>query len=329
MEDLMKAKIIFVWIGESLPTYAQATIDFASKTNDVILASTNRKNSRIIGVKEHYYISPQSISNQKQKFRVSKKYTGDFWYYTSLRLFYVREVAKQLKLEAFFHGELDNMFFSLGELAKSCDNIGLGFFAPIENEERGLASILYINKLEAYEEFLKLFNTSNPPDNDMVALGRYYLKSRSDFYCLPTESFGKIELKNQIHPNYLGGIVDGECIGMYLFGLDPKLRKCRINRNGYIIKHCLIDLKACRFRLSDGNLFMLIENKWFKVYNVHIHSKRMDHFIQLFKNRSKLISRLNSGKTSIISGKRYLIPFLSLMCAKRRGITDLELNQWV
>ncbi len=113
----------------------------------------------------------------------------DFWVNTSLRFLYLREFSKLHKCTHFFHAELDNAIFPLGNLDKTLNDIGRGLFVPRDAAERGVASLIYCNKTECLDQLIDIYTGHSLPKHDMEALGILAKKFPKSFYSLPTESF--------------------------------------------------------------------------------------------------------------------------------------------
>lgn len=74
------------------------------------------------------------IENEKNKLHLDlniiKLFSSDFLINTSLRFVYLDYLIKHLKINEFFHAELDNAVFKLDGLEKKLDQFGDGLFVP-------------------------------------------------------------------------------------------------------------------------------------------------------------------------------------------------------
>lgn len=314
--DKKLAPIIFVWIGKYLPNWFFESLS---------LASRNNINREIILIANCNHKSVNAISSQRKNIKIfflniknpvdlcSKKLINDnvFWINTSLRFWYIREFVKQHKLKEFFHAELDNAIFSLKNLDEKLNAVGNGLFVPRDSLERGVASLIYCNRVGCLEEFIDIYRSANLPRHDMEALGIYATKFPNNFFSLPTESFQSNSKKwNLISPLITDGIFDAAAIGQYLLGIDPKNIKYKTSCNGFINENCEIDWSEVKI-ISDGASIFLkygIDSYSynFRLYNLHIHSKNWKAFRNVLENHS-ILKKLNQGNFSIVSGRGYLV----------------------
>lgn len=310
------APIIFVWIGKYLPDWCIESLSLASQNNInreiILIVNFNHKSIEVISDQEkNINISLLSINRPLDFDSQSLTNDNDFWVNTSLRFWYIREYIKEHNIKEFFHAELDNAIFSLETLDKKLKALGKGIFVPRDSLERGIASLIYCNRVQCLDEFTDIYLNVNYPINDMEALGIYAARYPNNFFSLPTESF-QSNSKNWsvISPFITDGIFDAASVGQYLLGIDPNNIQCKTSWNGFINENCKIDWSEVKLSSNGTGIFLKYgigsSSNIFRLYNLHIHAKNWKAFRSVLNNDS-ILKELNQGKFSIISGRRYLI----------------------
>jgi len=307
--------LIFIWIGANHPHFLLDSIEFAYQKNankNIILLAHGlsklwRDALNKIGVELIDYEIFDSTSMQINP--ESLAYRGEYWINASLRFYYLKEVASFLKIEKFFHAELDNAVFNLDGLDEKLDQYGKGLFIPRDASDRAIASLIYCNRPESLTELTELYIRPTPPKHDMDALAIYAAEYPDYFFSLPTESYAKNrESWKILEPSSLGGLFDAAAIGQYMLGVDPIHRKYRPSYNGFINENSKINWGEVVFDSDGKNLFLSPSGKAvdnYRLFNLHIHAKKWNAFESLLKN-GPILKRLQEGKRSIISGRFFV-----------------------
>lgn len=310
------APIIFIWIGQKIPSWYHKSINFAARNNidrKIIFAVThNHKCLEFDNILEKnvevIYLALNKVININRDKLFGN---NDFWLNTSLRFWYLNYLVNELEICEFFHAELDNAIFSLGDLDIKLCKFGYGLFVPKDSKTRGIASLIFCNRAKSIEELISLYNGMNPPMHDMHALGLYANKYPNNFFALPTESF---QFNSQewrlINPNLLGGIFDAASIGQYFLGIDPISLRFKLSWNCFINENCKINWNQINVSSDGERIFINFRDNFVEyklpLFNLHIHSKNWKSFQNLLENGA-IMTKLQKGKRSIISGKRYIL----------------------
>ena len=313
---MKKATLIFVWIGKYLPSFAIESLLFAKQNNssrDVLICLSRKPSSIICKRLEKEGIKVFIVDNEKNKphlgINIKKFFSNDFWINTSLRFFYLDYLIKHLKINKFFHAELDNAIFKLDGLEKKLDQFGDGLFVPRDAKDRAIASLLYCNRTRSLSELTLLYSKTKPPKNDMDALGIYSRDYPKYFFSLPTESYVKNkQYWNLIDPKNCDGLFDAAAIGQYMLGVDPIHRKGKPSYNLFVNENSKINWNRVIFATDEQKIFLNITNKIsdnYQLYNLHIHSKNWKAFKSLLTN-GNILKKLNKGEKSIISGRIFI-----------------------
>jgi hypothetical protein len=90
-------------------------------------------------------------------------------------------------------------------------------------------------------------------------------------------------------------IFDGAAIGQYLGGVDK--RNIDGDTRGFINETCIIKYNDYKFYwLQEDKLYVpyiLINNKFIRIINLHIHSKELQNFISINPIECKFINKIN------------------------------------
>lgn len=315
-------KLVFVWLGNELPKWAHRSLIMNKKTSRAkIILLANKNVGKILGVDEHHYLEDfyQTPSLIQEKINQSNFRSG-FWVKTSERFFVLETYMREMGVANFFHAELDNVVINIQGLGNRLDHFGSGMFCPRNFNDRGIASLIYINSKIALTEFNdRALNASmTMEENDMTILGGL-LQNSPEFISLPTENaFGETKNWNgkNLNSSECEGIFDAAAIGQYLFGVDPRIIDGPMF-NGYINEYSGCDLVRLRYEFS-GDLSradIQSNDKRLRLYNIHVHSKIFDQ-IEDPERIEYIISEINKGNETIlcknvskimISGVRRLI----------------------
>jgi hypothetical protein len=329
MEIKNKPKLIFVWIGESLPKYALKSLIHAVKFSEceVILLSSSTVikkfnnvniNIKLINISEFYI---RDLKLNKYDYFGEKEFWDGFWIKTIERFYILDAFVSKFNIKEFFHVELDNVVFKIDELAIRLNKFGKGIFAPKDAINRVVGSFIYINNPYTLKKILLSIDTIDGKKNDMYILGNYF-NIESDAYALPIENIFLENFKEWefVPETTTQGLFDANAIGQYILGVDPRLVNYSPVYNYFINENTLFELKKCHFSYENNNIYLSYKDKKLLIYNIHIHSKFFQYFSDT-KSILKLIKIINLGKKYIV-GKHYrilyvhFIPFLRFIKSK-------------
>ena len=225
----------------------------------------------------------------------NNKFRNGFWPLTSRRLFCVYEYIKKYNIENSFHLENDTMIYTnltsiLNKLNK--DKIYLTMDAP----NRCIAGIMFIPK---FFNMVPLIENYMYNKNDMLNLVNFYIKNKDfcdSFPIMKVNQHFKDTSSELFTKNYekFQGIFDAAAIGQYLGGVDP--RNKRGDTRGFVNETCKVDYSKYKFiwKRNENALYVPhieIDNKFVPVFNLHIHSKRLENFMADQPKETKLITQ--------------------------------------
>ena len=208
------------------------------------------------------------------------------------------------KIASCFQAELDNAIFDISTLGKALDSVGSGIFAPRDVLDRAVPSLFYVNNILALELLCESIFVGHGKKNDMHLLGEF-LRDSSLGFSLPTESaFNPKCPWRIIEPSITGGIFDANAIGQYLLGIDPRNHPIKIiAQNGFINQNMRADLPSCNFifDITEG-LYIEMHGTQYRLFNLHIHSKRMQYILDVSKLTQIFMSISRKKRTYFLGG---------------------------
>lgn len=322
--------LVFVYIGSEIPDYARYSIRLANRTSDChieVLSDSARPKWAPRDV-DWIVTSEFYDSSDFEEFRANNPLPHDFrdgfWYHTAERLFVLEQYMTKYDKAAILHGEIDCLFFSLPSLVSQLESINKrGVFFAKETQELGVASLLYINAVDALARLRAELVAKSYLGSEMHILGQLPLDG-GYFHALPTAEslFRKAKrppdwpLPTET-PNF---IVDGAVIGRWLFGLDPRntggqgvVNMVQSHKNAVQFPHPLGEL---RFDFDKNRPWRILVSSqtsaWVTVHVLHVHSKLHRRLTWPFVYR--LMMDTNVGRR-----RRLLLPEATYIFRKPRA----------
>jgi hypothetical protein len=218
--------------------------------------------------------------NFYSKTTLDKSFRNGFWTLTSLRFFYIYEFMKQYEINNVIHLENDvPIYYNCDELL-NCLNINF-MYIPFDTYKRNIASIVYIPNKEIYKKILDNYNFNiNDMENFSIIkqktgliknfpifINHETLTEEQKFVCNTIDNFPFI--------------FDAAAIGQYLGGVDPRNKEG--NTQGFVNETCIIKYNNYHIWFEEINgikkPFIQIEDKKVPIFNLHIHSKKLEKYI--------------------------------------------------
>jgi len=207
-------------------------------------------------------------------------FRNGFWKFASGRFFYIYELMKLYDLTDVIHMENDVLiYYNVDDILKEkLDKTKI--YIPFDTFERNIASVLYIpdhnvfgNALKHYDyettdmsNFSEIKRKTNIIENFPIFVSD---ESKDEEYQFVTQNFDKFQM-----------IFDAAAIGQYLGGVDP--RNIPGDTRGFVNETCVIKYNNYSFhRREIENItrpFIMINDVLFPIFNLHIHSKKLEDF---------------------------------------------------
>lgn len=294
--------VVFVHIGPELPPYLGAAVDqvrlFNPDTPIYVLASEAALKSS----KEAFQavcVPCETVpkGSLHEAFLKKTKLNKGFWTVTTERFFYLADLMQEYKLGDVFHLESDVMLYAdVNQLLPVFKkHYGKTIGAAFDNDDRGIASIVYIPYLRPLNHFLEFINdgAKNKDSNDMVFLAQFKQKYLKQFVeTLPITISDYVEEHPLVSPNGSKGsrpaeftnhlaefnsIFDAAALGQYLGGTHAE------KQPGFVSEACVFNPSLFQFEWEKDEKercipFAVYKGKRWKINNLHIHCKNLKEF---------------------------------------------------
>ena len=261
-----------LWTTSELPCYTQYSIQqtkkFCSSEIHLITKSTVK----------------QFESEITKFFNLCKAgfpsfYTDPFWFITTVRLYVLYLYAEKYKINNFFHLENDNVIYAsptaFERLSEGC------YFSQV-GPEMGSAGIMYVNNINSLasvvcnltklitkgENKIRKF-TNYSQLSEMIMIDLLVRGNKAEYLPLfPTDKFfdsTNCVFDGASYGQYLGGTNNGDSPGWF----------AQWHHLGQLLAKQEISVS-----LENGIPGGILKNKRFSIFNLHIHSKKLDLFVQ-------------------------------------------------
>ena len=287
--------IVYCFIGP-LPSYAIDTVHQARLFYDgPIYFIISEHTSQYIPILQTYNVTLipyedvvstefNETVNNNNKFEIVHNLKGreKLFIYAFERFFSLYQLMDKYNLSNVLFLELDNLMYDdPRKWEESFNKKELAFM--FDNHDRCSSGICYIkNKDILYKltkSFLDYIIHSSKFMTEMTALYEFWDNHKDVVEILPTiwtSNNPEISYENY---NTYDSIFDAAAIGIYLGGMDPH------HTGGVIVKglywhHSLINYTNYTYKWEldeqGRNVPYIFNNKWIRINNLHIHSKKLD-----------------------------------------------------
>lgn len=228
----------------------------------------------------------------KKKSRMNKSYRNGFWHLCSMRLVYIYTVMIQKKLTDCLHIENDvTIYCNLEETRVFNSNKVCCVFDTVN---RVIPSVIYIPNSEAFKPVITNYDHTKIDMENLAGHDETIIEKLPIY--IPTTT---TNITNMVTKNYTkyGWIFDGAAIGQYLGGVDA--RNIEGDTRGFINETCVIKYNTNIFHwIQDDQTklyrpYIYINDIIYPIFNLHIHSKKINNFMGTNPIETKLISKLN------------------------------------
>jgi hypothetical protein len=234
------------------------------------------------------------IENFEFKNKLDNSFRNGFWKYASKRIFYLYYYMKNYSKTNCFHIENDIMVYTNLSNLKSSDKLTI----TLDTFERCIPGIIFVPNFQSLNEIISNWNYTL---NDMDNIGICYINNKSLYDTFPIIKKNISYNENNVFTNNFekyNSIFDAAAIGQYLGGVDP--RNLPGDTIGFVNCECKVNYSFYSFywkkNLEYNNLYspyILIDNNFILVNNLHIHSKRLFDFMGSKPKENKIIKYIN------------------------------------
>lgn len=325
-------------LGSKIPKHLKLNLErtiLLFPEHSVVLISESGIHTRNIKNLIHInYFPSESFKKIDLELRHPKDFRNNFWFNTLAR-FLALEYYMQLTKKECLHVESDVILasdFPFDVFTKL--NKKMAF--PIVSKNQGIASILYLQNLEATSLLIKVLRNEilvNKQTTDMLILGSLFKMHKEEIQVLPIGPGNSFYYRNSLSPSLLdemslaiskfGGVIDGLDVGFYLFGEDPRNHR-GVRRLGTSLKNYYLDPKKLKFIFSVDRQFLNIHDGEvnYPIFSIHVHSKNLKLF--RFNTSVKLMKKnVERITTNVIREYIFTIFFKSCWLSIKRKLFKL------
>jgi len=305
--------IVFVHIGNELPTYLRSSLQQARLFNEecsiYLLANqealtqlstdwdTTLHNCKISCIACEALEMSRPHKTFRKRSRHDRSFRDGFWIHASERFFYVAAFMKQYGEKDVFHLENDVMLYrDLRSLLPIFHENYSGMIgATLDNDLRCIPGIVYISDFDPLHGLITYMAAlAHRRYNDMEVLSMYKRKTGRihPLPIIPLQYLVENTLENQLgahaaHPEEYTthfdaflSVFDGAALGQYLGGIDPRNGP---SSPGFINESCLFDPSKFSYTWKVDEKgrsipFLKYGSEEYQINNLHIHSKQLHEF---------------------------------------------------
>jgi hypothetical protein len=323
----MLPTIVFVHLNSPVPLYLQLNIISTIKKfpdAKVVLIHNDKKTNQIHSNLWKFEYQPGAISlSIENSLNHPKDFRNNFWF-SAIQRFDALRFYIEKSNEPILHLESDVIIsrdFPLEKFILSKMKIAF----PVVAKNRGVASSVFIRDLETAEKLIRFADETssvNSNTTDMEILAGFFEKNQDKIVVLAfgpdsASAYDESFILKRVLPAFetFRGVFDGNDIGVYLFGTDPRNAK-GVSFMGTSIPGNYARVNQWNFKFDNSRQFINLEfdDKVFPIYSVHATSKQLTlfhHYTQNYVIRQYL-RKTNPG------GRRKYFPFTTSKMVLRK-----------
>lgn len=291
--------IVFVHLNSPIPLFLRLNLrsvvrDFPN-SNVVLIHDQDDPPLLPRGVSGFRYSWSDNLGEINRNLMHPKEFRNNFWL-TSIGRFDAIRAFIAVSNRPLIHIESD-VVISRDFPFNAFQNLSQGLAFPVVASNRGVASNLYVSNLASAKKLVNqsiVTSKENPNTSDMEILAILASNPSEDCFSLPfsatSDDFLHISLgeektkKTEKAIQYFGGLFDGNDIGVFLFGSDPRNRR-GISYIGQEIKGNFASVSNWEFVYEKNRKFLSVVDRDRKIpiFSSHVTSKSL--FIFWHKTR--------------------------------------------
>lgn len=329
----MLPTIVFVHLNSPVPRYLQFNmISTIKKFPDakVVLIHNDKKINQIHSNLWKFEYQPGAISRSiENSLNHPKDFRNNFWF-SAIQRFDALRLYLEISNEPILHLESDVIIsrdFPLDKFIMSKMKIAF----PVVAKNRGVASSVFIRDLETAEKLIRFADEASSIKSnttDMEILAEFFEKNQDKAVMLAfgpnsASAYDKSFILERVLPAFeiFNGIFDGNDIGVYLFGTDPRNTR-GVSSLGTSIPGNYAQVNKWDFKFDNLRQFINLEfdDTVIPIYSVHATSKQLTLFFHYTQNY--VIRRYLQKKNP--AGKRKHFPFITSKMVLRKILKSLK-----
>ena len=226
---------------------------------------------------------------------IQKNWSGlqkNYWTNTTKRFFILGMYMEENRIEQVVHLESDCILLNEKWIDEEFKDPSWGIKYPKQHHRYGCASVLIVNKLEIFNNFLQFIieNWNRGEITDMNLLGEFS-ESEMQASFLPS---GDLINGSSKH------IYDGVSIGQYFLGTDARNQRLPCSARGRRDSNAgAIALNNPRIQLNSLGVLVYkdVDSIELELVNIHMHSKRLP---KTYKALEKMILSDSRGRVNLL-----------------------------
>ncbi len=299
-----ESTIVFVHIGENIPSYLDCALIQARLFNDckIVLIANSAPLKQYRKFLEKHGITGVACEDLKKtahhkrfikRSPLDKQFRDGFWYFASERFFYLDDMMQQYQMNNVVHLESDVMLYvDLSEISPILEKHYSGLGVTFDTDQRCIPGIVFIRNPQVISQLTECMMHLDGKD-DMMAIGEFRRRvGREKVKTLPIVQREYIEdqdVDSSSPEDYANlveefqSIFDAAYHGQYLGGEDPRNGPAG---PGFVNPHCVIKSSLLEYtweRDAEERLvpFAHFQGKKLRINNLHIHCKRLWDFYSI------------------------------------------------
>jgi hypothetical protein len=306
--------IVFVHLNSQLPQYLLLNLHAANKIfpdkKIVLIHNLEQVKHRIEGIEYYKFESSEIFLQIENRLAHPKEFRNNFWFTAIGRFEALRDYMENSN-ESIIHVESD-VILSKDFPFKKFQEIQTDIAFPLVANNRGVASTLFIGNIEAARKLVDFTLGEckiNPGITDMEILSRIIGVSELKVLLLPIGLPDKKYFRqDNMYPHiesleanfrYFGGVFDGNDIGVYLYGSNPRNRR-GISKVGEEITGNFAATSSWKFIYNTKRYFIDIDSdsSAIPIFSLHVTCKRRSIFCSF--SRSWALRKIHRNKSSSV-----------------------------
>ena len=292
--------LVFVETGRRPSRYLVNNLQIARNRfpNRKIVLILSKEYLREIDIADVEKVAEEEIIKNSMllKFEsIQKNWSGlqkNYWTNTTKRFFILGMYMEENRIEQVVHLESDCILLNEKWIDEEFKDPSWGIKYPKQHHRYGCASVLIVNKLEIFNNFLQFIieNWNRGEITDMNLLGEF-TESEMQASFLPS---GDLINGSSKH------IYDGVSIGQYFLGTDARNQRLPCSARGRRDSNPgAIALNNPRIQLNSLGVLVYkdVDSIELELVNIHMHSKRIP---KTYKALEKMILSDSRGRVNLL-----------------------------
>ena len=306
--------LVFVHLNSQVPQYLllnlHGMVKLFPEQKIVLIHNQADLNHASPGVTLYKFESSSDFLQIENQLSHPKDFRNNFWFTAIGRFEALRDYMQETD-EQIIHVESDVILAKDFPFAKF-QKLEIDIAFPLVASNRGVASTLFLGNIEAAEKLVNfaIVESGNQPDiTDMEILAKIVHHPELKVLILPHAPAGRESFHKDIAGlnlellaaslKYFGGLFDGNDIGVYLYGSNPRNQR-GVSRIGQEIDGNFAAPSSWKFTFNARRNFIQINSvsSALPIFSIHATCKRKSLF--WIYSRALVLRRIHKSQSSTI-----------------------------